>query len=76
MINAQRLKVVRSLLLRTDQLIEQVLVIAGARAGRAAALSRSVRLRSYAILARAASVSCRVNARSVSVRTLPRDPKE
>src|SRR5262249_49284578 len=30
----------------------------------------------YAILARAASVSCRVNARRVSVWTLPSDPNE
>src|SRR5262249_11277938 len=42
--------------------------------GRAAGFS--ICLRIYATLARAASVSCRVNARSVSVRMLPSDPKE
>ncbi len=38
--------------------------------------SRSCPLKSYAILFRAVSVSWRVNARSVSVRTLPADPSE
>ncbi len=49
---------------------------AGAGAGRAAVLPDLSVMQSYAILARAASVSCRVNARSVSVRMLPSDPRE